>query len=248
MKVIGFLVSVYILVALLLFVFQRGLLYFPTGKYAHHLPVEQYLNEGERIDVVVLNPNQQDAILYFGGNGESIVHSAVAFTDVFEQTVYFVNYRGYGGSTGQPTEQALYSDAQYIYDVIKKRHSKISVIGRSLGSGVATFLAASRPIDKMALITPYNSIQQIAQDRFPVYPMSILLKDKYVSVDRVKNIESRTLVLLAERDRVIPKEYSMRLIAAFPEHQIIVKTMPNTGHNSLSDTDEYYLLLQKFMM
>ena len=99
----------------------------------------------------------------------------------------------------------------------------------------------------MALITPYDSIQRIAQDRFPIFPTSILLKDKYNSVERINEIESPTLVILAENDEVIPLRYSVRLIEAFPEQQIIVKTILGAGHNNLSNTDEYYSLLRNFM-
>ncbi|MEH6823526.1 MAG: alpha/beta hydrolase [Motiliproteus sp.] len=244
----GLTISAYFLIAILLFVFQRDLIYFPSATYAHTLTIEPFLNEGERVEVVVLNESNENAILYFGGNAESVVHSSVSLANAFPaHTLYLVNYRGYGGSSGNPTEQALYSDAQYIYDIVEKRHADVSVIGRSLGSGIATFLASTRAIRQMVLVTPYDSIQRIAQDRFPIYPMTILLKDKYDSVDRIKEIESRTLVILAEHDKVIPLKYSVRLIEAFPEQQITVKTILGAGHNNLSDGDEYYVLLQNFM-
>ena len=244
----GLVISVYLLIAVLLFVFQRAFLYFPTAKLAHTFTIEQFLNEEERVEVLVLNERQENAILYFGGNAESVVHSSPDLAAAFPaHTVYLVNYRGYAGSSGKPTEKAFYADAQHIYDIIEKRHANVSVIGRSLGSGVATFLAATREIHRMALITPYDSIQRIAQDRFPIYPISILLKDKYNSVDRINAIESKTLVILAEHDNVIPLKYSVRLIEAFPQQQITVKTILGAGHNDLSDTDEYYLLLRNFM-
>lgn len=241
-------ISIYLLVAVLLFVFQRDFLYFPTAKYAHSFKVEQFQNEGEHIDVVVLNEGQQDAIIYFGGNGESIAHSANDLNGLFlNQTLYLVNYRGYGGSSGKPTEKGIYADAQFIYDAVVKRHKQISVIGRSLGTGVATLLASSRPISKMVLVTPYDSVQQVAQGRFPVYPTSILLRDKYDSVSRVSKIKAQTLIILAEHDLVIPFKYSDRLIKAFPEQQLKVKTIAGTGHNSLSSTEQYYQLLRSFL-
>lgn len=238
----------YLLIAILLFVFQRNFLYFPTAKNAHALTIEQFSNEDELIEVVVMNESKANAILYFGGNGEDVVHNSPGLPNALPaHTLYLVNYRGYGGSSGKPTEKALYSDALYIYDIIEKRHANVAVIGRSLGSGVATFLASMRAINKMALITPYDSIQRIAQDRFPIFPTSILLKDKYNSVERINEIESPTLVILAENDEVIPLRYSVRLIEAFPEQQIIVKTILGAGHNNLSNTDEYYSLLRNFM-
>lgn len=244
----GLVISAYLAIALLLFVFQRDLIYLPTAKYTHDFETEQFSIDGERIDVVVINKGNQSAILYFGGNGESVVHSAPSLSKTFpDHTLYLVNYRGYGGSSGNPSEKAIYADAQHIYDLIEKRHSNVSVIGRSLGSGVATFLASTRAINKMVLITPYDSIQRMAQDQFPYLPISILLKDKYNSVDRVKGIKSRTLVILAERDNVIPPKYSKRLVEAFRKQQVTVKTILGAGHNNLSNTDEYHRFLRDFM-
>ncbi|MEH6652178.1 MAG: alpha/beta hydrolase [Motiliproteus sp.] len=240
--------SAYLLMGLVLFVFQRDFLYFPTAKQPHRLLIEPFSNQGERIEVVVLNPGNDDAILYFGGNAESVILGAPRLAKALtEHTLYLVNYRGYGGSSGSPTEQALYSDAQSIYDAIKNRHAEVSVVGRSLGSGIATLLASTRAVSKLVLITPFDSIQRIAQDRFPLYPMALLLKDRYNSVDRIQTIESKTLIILAEHDEVIPLKYSARLIDAFQEQQISVKIIAGTGHNSLSNGDEYYALLQHFI-
>lgn len=238
----------YLLMAVLLFVFQRDFIYYPSLKYEHLLTIEPFLNENERIEVVVLNEGKENAILYFGGNGESVVHNSHGFANAFaEHTVYLVNYRGYAGSSGVATEKALYSDAHYIYDVIKDRHSTVSVLGRSLGSAIATYLAATRVIEKLVLITPFDSIQRLAQEAFPFYPIEILLKDKYDSVSRIKNIESQTLIIVAEQDKIIPLKNSVRLIEAFPIQQITVITILGKGHNDLSTTKEYYSLLQNFM-
>lgn len=240
--------SAYLLIGIMLFVFQRNFLYFPSANSSHGLTIEAFSNQGQRIEVVVLNAGNERAILYFGGNAEAVIGSAPDLAKALpEQTLYLVNYRGYGGSSGSPTEQALYSDAQFIYDAVANRHASISVIGRSLGTGVGTLLASTRAVSKLVLITPYDSIQRIAQDRFPLYPMSLLLKDKFNSLDRVLAVESKTLVILAEHDEVIPAKYSVRLIDAFPEQQVSVEIIAGTGHNSLSSGAGYYALLQDFI-
>ena len=242
------LISIYILAGILLFVFQRDFLYFPTAKTTHPFPIRQFSMSEETIDVIVLNNGKDNAIIYFGGNGESVVGNAPDFTKIFPQhTVYLVNYRGYSGSTGSPTEQSLYSDAQHIYDGIVNQHKKISVIGRSLGTGIATFLAAKREIYKMILVTPYDSIEHIAQDHYPIYPMSLLLKDKYNSSQRIKDIKADTLIILAENDAVIPAKYSIRLINAFPASQVTVEVIKGAGHNNLSQREQYYFLLKQFI-
>lgn len=238
----------YILFGILLFVFQRDFMYFPTAKAAHAFQTELFSVDQETIEVIVLNKGQPHAIIYFGGNGESVVANAPNFNNIYSNhTVYLVNYRGYGGSTGFPTEENLYSDAQHIYDTITKRHKNISVIGRSLGTGVATFLASTRSIHKMILVTPYDSIQNIAQQQYPIYPISLLLKDKYRSSNRIKDIKSATLIILAEHDTIIPPKSSAQLIKAFPPSQVKVKVIQEADHNTISYQGEYYYLLQRFI-
>ncbi len=238
----------YLLSAVLLFAFQRELLYYPSESYQHDYAIESFSNEGEKIDVVILNQNKQKAILYFGGNGESVVHNSPKFQVLFPgHTVYLVNYRGYGGSTGEPTETGLYSDALHIFDKVQARHSHLTLIGRSLGTGIVTFLASSRDLDKLVLITPYDSIENVAQNKYPIYPISILLKDKFDSVSRAGKIVAETLVILAEHDQIIPKIHSDKLIAALSKKQLTVKTVLGKDHVDLSHSDEYNHFLSRFI-
>jgi pimeloyl-ACP methyl ester carboxylesterase len=240
--------SVYFIFALVLFIFQRDFLYYPTAKIVHEFEIQQYSIDEVILDVIVLNKGRDKAILYFGGNGESVFKNANRFSKVFNShTVYLVNYRGYGGSTGKPTEAFLYSDAQFIYDKISGQYKSISVIGRSLGTGVATLLASTRSINKMILITPYDSIQSVAQSRYPVYPISIMLKDKFKSDSRIKDISASTLVIFAEHDQVIPLKNTQQLIEYFPPSQVQVEMIKGNGHNDLSSNPRYLYLLQQFM-
>ena len=248
LRLIRSIVFIYLSVALLLFLLQRNLLYYPSPDTEHEYDVVQYEVDDVSLNVIILNQGKDNAVLYFGGNAEAVVGNAYFFNKVLpDRTVYLVNYRGYGGSSGKPTEANLYADAEYVYDQIKTDHNRIAVIGRSLGTGVATYLASIRSIDKMILVTPYDSIQAIAEQQYPVFPINLLLKDKYDSLSRVDRITAKTFVLLAEHDVVIPYENSRRLIEAFPASQINVKVIKGTGHNSISSKPEYYDLIQLFM-
>jgi pimeloyl-ACP methyl ester carboxylesterase len=240
-------VFVYIGFGLLLFIKQRNFLYFPTPEVAHAYDEEIFSNENESIRVVVLNKEKENAILYFGGNGEAVERNADDFIRLFpSHAVYLVKYRGYGGSTGTPNERAIYFDALYIFDQIKSEYKNISVIGRSLGSGVAILLASKKDVAKMVLITPFDSIERIAQDRYPLYPISLLLKDKYDSLSRVDSITAQTLMIIAEEDKVIDRKYSLRLANRFSSELITVETLKNTGHNSLASNQEYFNALKQF--
>ncbi|TET90858.1 MAG: alpha/beta hydrolase [Sulfurovum sp.] len=245
---IKLLLLAYIAFGILFFINQRDFLYAPTDKIKHVFNEIIFHNDKESINVIVVNDKKEKAILYFGGNGDTVALSAFAFDRFFpEHTVYLVNYRGYGGSSGEPSEKGLYSDALTIFDQIKSKHSDISVFGRSLGSGVATYLASKRDIEKLVLITAYDSAQSMVQERFPLYPMSILLKDKYDSVARAKDIKAKTLVLIAEKDSVITMKHSQKLIDAFPASKVDVKIIEGVGHNTILRDDRYYHVLQTFL-
>lgn len=244
----------YLIFAGMLYFKQHSLLYFPTPKIPHYFDEMIFTHQGEDLNIIIVNKGKQKAIMYFGGNKEPVAINADKFASTFpDHTVYLVNYRGYGGSTGIPGEKENYGDAKAIFESLKKQHSDISVMGRSLGSGVATYLASVKDVNKLVLITPYDSIQRVAQARFPLYPMSLLLKDKYNSALKAKDVKAETLILIAEHDETIKLARTHNLIEAFSESHaakkspIISKTIKDTGHNTILESDSYYKFLQEFL-
>ena len=229
---------------------QNKFIYFPTPPIAHDYKTITIENEDCLIEVIVLNSEKSidKAIIYFGGNGESVVYSASDFHREFKNSVvYLINYRGYGNSNGQPSEKANYSDALKVFDLVQKKYTNITVIGRSLGSGVATYVASKRNISKLVLITPYDSIENLAQSKFFIYPMSLLLNQKYVSIGHVKDIKAKCLVLIAENDEVIPFKNSKNLVNEFPDNQINSLIIKNSSHNTISNSSNYFELLKNFI-
>lgn len=238
----------YLLVAVLLYVFQRNFLYFPSAQYNHPYERISVLSQGETLDIIVLNKGQSQALMYFGGNAEAVVANAEEFADQFPGvTTYLVNYRGYGGSSGKPAESAIYADALAVYDHVKQRHDQISVAGRSLGSGVATYLATQRAIESVVLITPYDSVLSLAKSRYAIFPVKILLKDHYDSLSRVDDIQARILVIAAEHDEVIPMIHTQRLIDAIGKDRVVLKIINGSGHNDVSGSAEYHAAIRSFL-
>ncbi len=249
MKVLVVILLVYIALSAYLFFAQRSFLYFPPPPSQHGYPEETFQFEAARVQVIVLNEGQQHALLYFGGNAEAVEHNAPEFIQHFpNHTIYLVQYRGYGNSTGKPTEANLYADALAIFDRLQQRHSQIFVIGRSLGSGIATMLASQRDINKLVLITPYDSIQSIAQTLFPFFPISILLQDKYNAQKYAQKINASTLLLIAEQDQTIPLIHSQTLAKAFNSSTAKTILIPNSGHNTISHHRLYYKSINQFIM
>ena len=243
-----FLLVGYIGMGLFLYLNQRGFLYYPTPHFETPYETMILQNEDESIHIIVLNKGHENAILYFGGNGESMAKSSDYIAQQFPKfTVYLMDYRGYGASTGVPTEKGLYSDALKLYDTIKSKHKRISIGGRSLGSGIATYVAAHREVSKLALITPFDSIVNVASDMYPVYPVTLILEDTYDSVSRIDKIKAKTFIIMAEHDTVIVRERTQKLIDAFAPDQLEVVLIKDRGHNDISSDARYYKVMQDFI-
>ncbi len=250
LKTFTFLIALYALACLFLYIKQRSILYYPTPENADTRAEALWLKTPEaKLKVWVLNKQDFDqekpAILYFGGNAEAVENSIPEFTQMFSDfTIYLTNYRGYGGSSGKPTEAGLFSDALAIYDRLTAQHSSLSVIGRSLGSGVASYLAANRKVLKLVLITPYDSISRVAQSHYPVFPVKWLLKDQFDSTRYAPTISSQILVLYAQQDQVIPMGHTKNLLTYLPAAKSHMKK--NATHNDISTNIAYQKLLVDF--
>ncbi len=227
---------------------QRRQIYFPTPESQNSAAESFYLPvSGASIKIWSLHKERESAIIYFGGNAEDVAGNLAGFAQLFSTyAVYLVNYRSYGGSTGRPSETALCADSIAIFDFLANNHQHISVIGRSLGSGVATYLASMRPVEKLALITPFVSLAAVAQMHLPFLPISFLLKDKYDAAPLVPKIKAQVLMIIAENDEIIPREQSEMLLEKFAGKPCEVVIISRTGHNTLDQHDKYFEALKKF--
>ncbi len=197
----------------------------------------------------VVNPDKSDPILYFGGNGERIEYNRDAFAKLFpERSVYLVAYRGYGASDGSPSETALVQDALALFDHVHGRHSgrKIAVIGRSLGSGIASQVAAQRPVERLALITPFDSMVGAAKSHYPIFPVDQLLNERYESTKALHAFHKPLLIVHGGRDDVVPEANTLRLIDALAQPPKIVR-IAEAGHNDISNAMEFSVALSEFL-
>jgi len=234
--------GLYAVLCLLMFLTQRSQIYHPvretgapTGATALDIAVE-----GARIKVWTVERTGSPAILYFGGNAEDVGASIGKFADRLPGfSLYFVNYRGYGGSTGEPSEDALVADAIALYDRLRTRHRDVSVIGRSLGSGVAAQLASRRDIKRLALVTPFDSLANVARAHVRWIPVGLLMLDRFDSASRAPAISADALVVIAGADEIIPRVRSDALVDALPSRPRVV-VLAGARHNDI-DFDPSYL-------
>ena len=243
---LGILVVGYVGICAALFFFQRSLIYFPQPRSVTapestmRLPVE-----GAELVVSIRPHAGSKAIVYFGGNGEDVSVNLQAFDQWFpEHALYLLHYRGYGGSTGAPTEHTNHDDAAALFRKVQAEHSDVTVIGRSLGSGVAVRLASAYPASRLVLVTPYDSIEEIAADAYPFVPVKWLLRDTYRSGKYAPGIRIPTTILAAESDEVIPRASTDKLFARFGKGVASMTVIAGAGHNTIGTKPEYRSALQ----
>ncbi|KOX98785.1 alpha/beta hydrolase [Pseudomonas nunensis] len=239
------LAAVYLLLCLALFVFQRALIYFPQpGDMATADTVLKLSVADADLQVSIRPHDGPKALIYFGGNAEDVSQNLPSFSEAFpDQAIYLLHYRGYGGSSGSPSEEAIARDALDLFDRVYAEHPQVAVIGRSLGTGVAIRLASQRPAARLILITPYNSLLELAARQYSVFPVKWLLKDTFDSGKYAEHISVPTLLIAAENDEVIPRSSTDRLYGHFNPGMASMKVIAGVGHNSISESPEYLKLI-----
>jgi uncharacterized protein len=235
---------IYVALCLVLFLAQRTFIYYPQPKSpANNTTLA--LNVGDARVLVSTRPHTgQNAVIYFGGNAEDVSHSLPTLVDAFpERALFALNYRGYGGSTGKPSEAALIADALVLFDRVHADHPHIIVIGRSLGSGVAVHIASERPVERLVLVTPYDSLLRLAASQFSYFPISWLLLDKFESWRYAPKVTAPTQLIAAQNDEVIPLASTKSLYAHLPKSRATLTVIPGVGHNNIAESPEYIAAL-----
>ena len=237
---------VYLALCAALLVFQRSLLYFPQPSSLGSRDTTISLPIADAKVAASVRPRPgADAVIYFGGNGEDVTGSVSGLIDAFPQhALYLLHYRSYGGSSGSPSEAAIVADALALFDEARREHPNVVVVGRSLGSGVAVRVASLRPVARLVLVTPYDSIQEIAAARFAFFPVRWLLRDKFESWKYAPAVSAPTLLLGAEHDEVIPRASTELLLSRFAPGLATMKIVASTDHNSISGHADYAALLR----
>ncbi|MBV7549626.1 lysophospholipase [Pseudomonas sp. PDM26] len=239
--------ALYLALCVALFVFQRALIYFPQPRTVGGAETLLTLPVADAQVLVSTRPHEgPNALIYFGGNAEDVSRNLPGFTQAFpDYALYLLHYRGYGGSSGSPCEEAIARDAITLFDQVYASHRHVAVVGRSLGSGVAVRLASERPAARLVLITPYNSLEGLAARQFRWFPVRWLLRDKFQSWRYAARITVPTRLIAAEHDEVIPRPSTERLYTHFAKGVASLQMIPGTGHNSISESPEYLRALKE---
>jgi pimeloyl-ACP methyl ester carboxylesterase len=250
LALLGAIAALYLLLCAWVYATQRAQIYFPTPERTHPRAETLWLeSEGERIKVWVVPRPGPRAMIYFGGNADDAAGHVDAFADALpDHSLYLVNYRGYGGSSGRPSEAGLVADAIAVFDHVHQAHPDIAVVGRSLGSGVAVQLALERPVARLVLVTPFDSLVNLAKTYFGWLPVGLLLRDRFESAPRAASITAPVLIVIADDDEIIPRARAESLAAAFRSGQVRQVVVPGVGHNTLDLSPQYLGAVRDFLV
>ena len=255
MALVIIIVSVYAIVLLFLYFAQEKLIFFPDKLDAQHrfsfaASFEEVWveNEGVRLHSLLFTKKEsKGVILYFHGNAGSLNSWGGIYEDFqrFPYDLWIVDYRGYGKSEGLiQSEEQLHTDAEAVYQAVMKRYQEkeFLIYGRSIGTGVASQLAAKHPPKMLLLETPYYNFPDLVGTIYPFVP-SLLVKYKLGNDQHVKDAPYPIYLFHGDQDELIPHNSSERL--AKLESNITLHTIEGAGHNNISGFRVYHQILSR---
>ena len=245
-SILFILVSVWVLLSLLLYIFQPRFIYFPQSKIDFTpdmagLSFEDIYFKTE--DDVLLNgwfipaDDARKTLLFFHGNGGNISHRLESLKIFHEMglSVFIIDYRGYGQSQGTTSEQGTYRDAEAAWQFLTETRGisdeDIIIFGRSMGGAVAIWLAGKHTPNLLILESAFTSVADMAKHYYPYLPTHLLVRIKYASIDRIEDIHCPILISHSQTDEIVPYKYGRELFekARAPKSFLELKGGHNDG-------------------
>jgi len=237
----------YVLICLIMWAFQRELMYLPTtdiqSPEAYGItgfdPLRLTSKDGTPISAWFRTAQAGfPTLLYFHGNGGNLASRAHYFHLLASAGfgVLALDYRGYGASEGNPSEEGFYQDAratvEYALAKAALPANQIILYGESIGTGVAVQMASEYPAAALVLHSPFTSIEDIAKDSYPWLPVHYLLKDRFDSLSKLADVSEPLLLFHGEQDTIVPVALGKELFAHAREPKEALY-FPDGGHNDL---------------
>ncbi|MBT8246109.1 MAG: alpha/beta hydrolase [Winogradskyella sp.] len=242
-----------------LYFFQEKLLFLPTKleqdyQFEFNYPFEElFFKTGDDALINALHfkaETPKGVILYFHGNAGDLSRWG-KITEYFvglNYDVLIIDYRTYGKSIGKLSEAAFYKDAQLCYDYLLKSYSvnDITLYGRSLGTGIASYLASNNKVKQLILETPYYSIEDVAKSRFPFFLVKRLLKYKFPTYKYLPNTNCEISIIHGRADNIVPYESGKKLLE-LDIPNLSFYTVENGNHNNLIEFEAYHQAIKTIL-
>ncbi len=249
-------VTLYVAAVAVMYLAQ-GKLLFPgagRGELAGPAPVGRWVEiptpDGERLTGMYVPPQPgKPVVIYFHGNGNNILQYAF-LAEAFGKTGFGYlgpSYRGYPGSTGTPDETGILTDGLAAYDWLRRELPDVPVMlaAHSLGTGVAVNTAAEREVKAVALLSPYDSIENVAAYNYPWLPVRPLIQNPIRSWQRIARVSAPKILIHGDLDDLIPIARGEALFAAAPEPKTFIAAK-GLGHNNMWTQENFDTVLKFF--
>ncbi len=245
LKLLFITVSTYLLFIFVLFVSQRTLIYLPDKSRPDYIQGVDIVNvttkDGQSLEAWYIPPKDPNmpVIVFFHGNAGS-------YGDRIYKSQHYANngyglllaeYRGYGGNSGRHSEEGFYHDGRayikWLRNVKNIKPEKVIIYGESIGSGIAVQMATEYKVAALILEVPFSSLVDVASNLYPFVPVKYLLKDRYMNIDKIENINNAPLLILyGHKDQVIPFSSAKSLFDKATEPKKLIE-FPQANHNNL---------------
>lgn len=251
-------VILYALILIMMYFFQEKIIFKPTTLPQNYVftidvPFEEiYLNgteNGKIHSLLLKSESSKGLIVYYHGNRAGLERWSKIVTYFVRKNydVLVMDYRGYGKSTGKRTEEILYKDAQLVYNYAKTIYpeEKISVYGRSLGSGLATYIGSKNSPHQLILETPYHSFVDVVRSWFKLVP-KFLMNYQMNSYQYIKNVKCKTTIFHGTEDKVVPLSSAQKLFkeASQSKEFILIET---AHHSNIGEFEKYHQKINEIL-
>ncbi len=258
-----FIIIIYIVYGSFLYFIQDKIIFYPVEYNSEEIKIIENTYKNFKFHSIHINTlkityweniiqTKNTILFYFGGNAENTNYTIMELsehTPLLQYKWILINYPGYNGSNGIPSEKNfyIYGDVLINFFLDNGKYNQIVIMGRSIGTGVAVYLANKLKINKLILITPFDSIESLAKRYYPFLPASLFLKHKFPSVDYIKNLNIPILILAAEYDEIIPQDLTEKLVKSISHGHYRYYVIPGTSHNTISESPDYWKYIQDFL-
>ncbi len=235
--------SLYLLGCVVMAIAQRSFIYFPSvftreqvDQVAYSAQLERWTNSaGQFIGLKRLSPKQpaEGTVMILYGNGSTAIgceHYVNDIQSVAAFDVFILEYPGYEDRPGSPNQSSLFNAAKEAFDILPT-NQPIYLVGESLGTGVASYLAGTYPdkVAGMVLISPFNRMTDVAQNHFPLLPVRLLLVDRFPSENYLRHYHGKVGVTVDGRDTIVPEKFGLRLYNGYAGPKKLWE-FPGGGH------------------
>lgn len=192
--------------------------------------------------------NNKSMVILFSGNAQNAILAGDGIWKGFEKNINLatMNFRNYGYSQGMPTEKNIFKDAVAFTKFIKSEYpaEKIYLMGISLGTGVASYVASQIDVDGVILMTPYDSIKNVAKAQYPFLPIEWLIKHPFDTTIHIQSVKAPVAIIRAGDDRVILSERTDNLVKYIP-NLVYDYSVPNMEHTEILEPQNRNLLVSE---